>query len=183
MILCDHEIINRCINHNLIEPFEKTRVQPASYDCSLSDTFRVFNNHKNKIVDLSDIETYIDISDEVVIPKLGEFVLHPGEFVLGATQEVVNMPLDLTSRIEGKSSLGRLGLIVHSTAGYIDPGFNGPITLEMTNLLGVPLVLHPGDLIAQLSFSLMSQIPVNGYSGRYQGDTKVAPSRYGMAIK
>lgn len=183
MILSDADIKHRCIYDDLILPFDEDQVQPASYDCRLSGTFRVFDNPRVKVVDLGDPSTYRDLTREHRVPQDEEFVLHPGEFVLGSTDEVVNNPVDLTARIEGKSSLGRLGLVIHSTAGYIDPGFNGSVTLEMTNLLRVPIVLRPGMLIAQLSFHLMNSVPEKPYEGRYQGDKTTAPSRYGMDKK
>jgi dCTP deaminase len=174
MIVPDHMLHQLCQDEDLVKPYEPTYVQPASIDVRLADHFRVFEPHD---------EGYIDLAEPVDITKFVQrdrFVLHPGEFVLGVTEEVVQMPLDLVARIEGKSSLGRLGLIVHATAGFIDPGFTGRITLEMTNLLRMPIVLRPGKLIAQLSFHMVAgggaEVP---YQGRYQGDMTAEASRYG----
>ena len=125
-------------------------VQPASVDLRLGGSFRVFHNHRAAAIDLRDPPT--NLTEEVVIEGDEPFVIHPGEFALGRTQEYVEIPDDLVSRIEGKSSLGRLGLIVHATAGFVDPGFKGTLTLEITNLTRVPIKLYDGLPIAQLSF-------------------------------
>lgn len=159
----------------LIEPFNPDQVGPASYDVRLGNDFRVFQRDETPAIDFNDPA---DITKLVHIPDEGYFLLHPGEFVLGVTREVVHMPDDIVSRIEGKSSVGRLGLMVHVTAGYIDPGFNGPITLEMASMHPLPLMLRPGKLIAQLSFHTMTAPALKPYNGRYQGDTTVAASRY-----
>lgn len=172
MILPDLRI-RALAEEGMITPFKPENIQPASIDVTLSDHFRIFEPHDEGFIDL---EAPIDITKFV---QSDRFVLHPGEFALGVTEEVVNMPDDLVARIEGKSSLGRLGLIVHATAGFIDPGFKGAVTLEMTNLMRLPLVLRPGKLIAQLSFHVMSAPASNPYNGRYQGDMTVGASRYG----
>lgn len=160
----------------LIEPFNPEQLSPASYDVRLGNDFKVFQRDDTESIDLKDP---VDITKDVHIPDNGFFLLHPGEFILGVTKEVVNMPDDLVSRIEGKSSVGRLGLMVHVTAGYIDPGFVGAITLEMTGLHPLPIKLRPGKLIAQLSFHQMTSPAREPYKGRYQGDRTVASSRYG----
>lgn len=177
MILSDTQIRNRCIK-GLIDPYRSENVQPASIDVTLGTRFRVFDASEIVAIDLSDpvdITRMIECSEPA-----SSMIIHPGEFVLGHTEEKVKMPHDLVARIEGKSSLGRLGLIVHATAGFIDPGFEGRITLEMTNLLRVPIILRPGKLIGQLSFHLMSQPAAKPYAGRYQGDADVSASRYGQ---
>ena len=125
-------------------------VQPASVDLRLGGSFRVFHNHRAAAIDLRDPPT--NLTEEVVIAGDEPFVIHPGEFALGRTQEYVEIPDDVVARIEGKSSLGRLGLIVHATAGFVDPGFKGTLTLEITNLTRVPIKLYTGLPIAQLSF-------------------------------
>ena len=179
MILPDHEIYDRCVRvrapaEPLVTPYRAQNLQPASIDVTLADEFRVFVPHGEGLIDLNNP---VDLTRKV---ETDRFVLHPGEFVLGVTEEMVNMPDDLVARIEGKSSLGRLGLIVHATAGFIDPGFRGCVTLEMTNLMRLPLVLRPGKLIAQISFHQMSSAAKQPYAGRYQGDMGVGESRYGQ---
>jgi len=187
-VLCDRDIRERCESGHtglsgleeggMVTPFRPELVQPASLDMLLGPTFRVYENSACPVVDLWDPASYANLTRKVSVDTDTGFVLHPGEFVLGSTDEVVRMPEDLVGRVEGKSSLGRLGLIVHATAGYIDPGFTGVITLEMTNLLRVPIVLHPGIPICQLSFHRLTGVPDEAYSGRYQGDRAVAASRY-----
>lgn len=172
MILNDAAIISRC-KGGMIEPFRPENVQPASIDVALFNSFRVFEPHD---------EGYIDLNEPADITKpvlRDRFVLHPGEFVLGATEEVVRMPDDLVARIEGKSSIGRLALAVHVTAGFIDPGFHGRVTLEMVNLNKLPIILRSGKLVAQLSFHTLVAPAERPYQGRYQGDMDVASSRYG----
>ena len=126
----------------VIDPWDPGMVQPASVDLRLGPSFRVFHNHRAAAIDLRDPPT--NLTEEVVIAGDEPFVIHPGEFALGRTQEYVEIPDDLVSRIEGKSSLGRLGLIVHATAGFVDPGFKGTLTLEITNLTRVPIKLYEG---------------------------------------
>lgn len=189
-VLPDHHIREWCIGSNawsngagLITPYNPYQVQPASYDVKLGKYFRVFNPSEIHGIDLADPETYKSISKPVRIEKGNPFVLHAGEFALGTTEEVVNLPANIAGRIEGKSSLGRLGLIVHATAGYLDPGFTGTVTLEMTNLQRIPITLRPGLEIAQLSFQYLEASCENPYEGRYQGDTDAAASRYGLNKK
>ncbi|MEA2256588.1 MAG: dCTP deaminase, partial [Solirubrobacteraceae bacterium] len=138
-----------------VDPWDDSMVQPASIDLRLGRSFRVFHNHRISAIDLAappkNLTEHVEVAD-------GEsFVIHPGEFVLGRTQEAVELPDDLVARIEGKSSLGRLGLIVHATAGFVDPGFAGTLTLEITNLTRVPIILWPGKPIAQLSFMTLDR--------------------------
>lgn len=173
MILSDRTLHER--GPQLIHPFDGERVQPSSIDLRLSNQFRVFTNHDLAHVRLDDVPP--NMTEKVVTDQL---VLHPGEFVLGSTFEVVSVPDNLVGRIEGKSSVGRLGLIVHATAGFIDPGFEGVLTLEMTNLLRVPIVLVAGLDICQVSFSMLNFPACEPYSGRYQGDMEPAGSRYGL---
>lgn len=173
-VLPDHEIDYLCRSATkLVQPFVPQNVQPASIDVSLHDEFLVFVPHGEAFIDL---DSPVDITRSV---KTDRFVLHPGEFCLGVTYEAVNMPDDLVSRIEGKSSIGRLGLAVHVTAGFIDPGFRGRVTLEMVNLSRLPIILRPGKLIAQLSFDRMESPAQRPYTGRYQDDLTVVASRYG----
>ena len=126
-----------------IDPWDPAMVQPASVDLRLGDSFRVFHNHRATAIDLRDPPS--NLTEEVVVPAGDAFVIHPGEFCLGRTLEWVQIPDDIVARIEGKSSLGRLGLIVHATAGFCDPGFQGTLTLELNNLTRVPIRLYPGS--------------------------------------
>ncbi|HEV7755961.1 MAG TPA: dCTP deaminase, partial [Mycobacteriales bacterium] len=155
-------------------------VQPSSIDVRLDRMFRVFNNVKYTHIDPSIQQD--DLTTEVEAPDGDPFVLHPGEFVLGSTLEVVTLPDDLAARLEGKSSLGRLGLVTHSTAGFIDPGFSGHVTLELSNLANLPITLWPGMKIGQICvFRLSSPAdhPYGStkYGSRYQGQRGPTPSR------
>lgn len=133
-----------------ISPIEPEQVQPASVDVRLGAEFLVFRNHTCEVID--PYERPSDLMEKVSVPAGGFFVLHPGEFVLGTTHEVVGLPDDLVARVEGKSSLGRLGLLIHATAGFVDPGFRGQVTLELSNVATLPIKLWPGMRIGQLSF-------------------------------
>jgi dCTP deaminase len=164
-----------------VEPFDDTMVQPASIDLRLGSSFRVFHNHRITAIDLADPPK--NITELVEIEGDDSFVIHPGEFVLGRTQEHVELPNDVVARIEGKSSLGRLGLIVHATAGFVDPGFKGTLTLEITNLTRVPIILWPGKPIAQLSFMALDQPAERPYGhpdlgSHYHGQVDATESRY-----
>jgi dCTP deaminase len=165
-----------------IDPWEPALVQPASVDLRLGDTFRVFNNHRVTSIDLHEMPE--NLTDEVRIQGDDSFVIHPGEFCLGRTLEWVELPDDIVARIEGKSSLGRLGLIVHATAGFCDPGWKGTLTLELNNLTRVPIKLYPGLLIAQLSFMTLDAPALRPYGSEqlgshYQGQREATESRYG----
>src|SRR5256714_7641452 len=138
-----------------IDPWDESLVQPASVALRLGDSFRVFHNYRVTSIDLSDPPQ--GLTEEVRVEASDPFVIHPGEFALGRTHEHVELPDDIVARIEGKSSLGRLGLIVHATAGFVDPGFKGTLTLEITNLTRVPIVLWPAKPIAQLSFMTLDR--------------------------
>lgn len=163
-----------------IDPFEADMVQPSSIDVRLDRFFRVFENHRyphiDPAVEQPDLTRLIEVaSDE-------PFILHPGEFVLASTYEVITLPDDVASRLEGKSSLGRLGLLTHSTAGFIDPGFSGHVTLELSNVATLPMKLWPGMKIGQLCmFRLTSpaEYPYGSarYGSRYQGQRGPTPSR------
>lgn len=164
-----------------IEPWSAEHVQPASVDLRLGDSFRVFTNHRVSAIDLQDVPD--NLTEEVIVPEDGEFVIHPGEFCLGRTLEWVELPDDIVARIEGKSSLGRLGLIVHATAGFCDPGWKGTLTLELNNLTRVPIILHPGLEIAQLSFMTLDRPARRPYGSpelgsHYQGQRAATASRY-----
>jgi dCTP deaminase len=164
-----------------IDPWSPDHVQPASVDLRLGDSFRVFTNHDIAAIDLRDVPD--NLTREVLVPDDGSFVIHPGEFCLGRTLEWVELPDDIVARIEGKSSLGRLGLIVHATAGFCDPGWKGTLTLELNNLTRVPIVLHPGLEIAQLSFMMLDRPALAPYGSaqlgsHYQGQRAATASRY-----
>ncbi len=155
-----------------VEPFDGAMIQPSSVDVRLDRFFRVFENHKYSVIDPS-IEQ-VDLTREVAVEANEEFILHPGEFVLASTYEVITLPDDIAGRLEGKSSLGRLGLLTHSTAGFIDPGFSGHITLELSNVANLPVKLFPGMKIGQLCLIKLSSPAENPYGSalygsRYQG--------------
>ena len=164
-----------------LEPTDDALVQPASVDVRLDRYFRVFLNHTMPVIDvrknLEELTRLVEIDDD------RPFVLHPGEFVLGSTLERVALPDDLVARIEGKSSLGRLGLLIHSTAGFIDAGFDGHITLELSNVANLPITLYPGMKIGQISFLRMTtpaDVPYGkgALGSKYQGQRGPTPSRY-----
>jgi dCTP deaminase len=164
-----------------IEPWDPELVQPASVDVRLGDSFRVFHNYRVSTIDLRDPPA--NLTEEVVVPDGEAFVIHPGEFCLGRTLEWVELPDDVVARVEGKSSLGRLGLIVHATAGFCDPGWKGTLTLEFNNLTRVPIKLYPGLLIAQLSFMALDRPAQRPYGSpelgsHYQGQRAATESRY-----
>ncbi len=164
-----------------IEPWDPSLVQPASVDLRLGDSFRVFHNHRASAIDLR--QPPAGLTEEVVIQDDESFVIHPGEFCLGRTLEWVELPEDIVARIEGKSSIGRLGLIVHATAGFCDPGWKGTLTLELNNLTRVPIKLYPGLLIAQLSFMTLDRPAERPYGSpelgsHYQGQRAATESRY-----
>jgi dCTP deaminase len=159
-----------------IDPWDPKLVQPASIDLRLGDSFRVFHNHRATAIDLRDPPA--NLTEEVAVPAGEPFVIHPGEFCLGRTLEWVKIPDDIVARIEGKSSLGRLGLIVHATAGFCDPGFEGTLTLER-----VPIRLYPDLPIAQLSFMTLDRPAEKPYGSpglgsHYQGQRAATESRY-----
>jgi dCTP deaminase len=165
----------------VIDPLDESCIQPSSIDVKIGNLFRVFRNHTAGIIDVKvDME---DLTELIVVPEDGVFMLHPGEFVLGSTLERVAVPDDLVARIEGKSSLGRLGLIIHSTAGFIDAGFDGHVTLELTNIATLPITLYPNMKIGQVSFMQMTTPADNPYGkgargSKYQGQRGPTPSRY-----
>src|SRR3954451_24297904 len=167
--------------HIGIEPRDPLMVQPASVDLKLGASFRVFHNHRIQVIDLADPPS--GLTEHVGVEDGGACVIHPNKFVLGRTTEHVELPDDVVARIEGKSSLGRLGLIVHATAGFVDPGFRGTLTLEITNLTRVPIVLWPGKPIAQLSFMTLDRAAERPYGhpdlgSHYQSQVDATESRY-----
>ena len=155
-----------------VEPFDAAMLQPSSVDVRLDRFFRVFENHKYSVIDPAAEQP--DLTRAVEVSANEEFILHPGEFVLASTYEVITLPDDVAGRLEGKSSLGRLGLLTHSTAGFIDPGFSGHITLELSNVANLPVKLYPGMKIGQLCLFRLSSPAENPYGSakygsRYQG--------------
>jgi dCTP deaminase len=181
MLLSDRDLKAALAQGRLgIEPYDPAMVQPSSVDVRLDRYFRVFANHRYTHIDPAEPQ---DDLTELVEP-VGEepFVLHPGEFVLGSTLEVISLADDLAARLEGKSSLGRLGLLTHSTAGFIDPGFSGHVTLELSNVANLPIKLYPGMKIGQVCvFGLTSpaEHPYGSaeYGSRYQGQRGPTASR------
>jgi dCTP deaminase len=163
-----------------LEPYDPALLQPSSVDLRLDRFFRTFANHRYTHIDPStqqdDLTVMVEVADN------DPFVLHPGEFVLGSTYEVITLPDDLAGRLEGKSSLGRLGLLTHSTAGFIDPGFSGHVTLELSNVANLPITLWPGMKVGQLCLFRLSspaEHPYGSaiYGSRYQGQRGPTPSR------
>ena len=163
-----------------LEPLDMALIQPSSMDVRLDRFFRLFDNHKYPFIDPR--EQQDDLTRFVEVDKDEAFILHPGEFVLGSTFEFVSLPNDIAARLEGKSSLGRLGLLTHSTAGFVDPGFQGHVTLELSNTATLPIKLWPGMKIGQLCFFQLSSESENPYGSskygsRYQGQRGPTASR------
>ena len=181
MLLSDRDILAEIDNGRVVlDPFERSMIQPSSIDVRLDKFFRVFDNHKYPHIDPAADQS--DLIREVSVERGEEFILHPGEFVLGSTYERVTLPDDVAARLEGKSSLGRLGLLTHSTAGFIDPGFSGHVTLELANVATLPIKLYPGMKIGQLCFFRLSSPAENPYGSekygsRYQGQRGPTASR------
>ncbi|HUR51574.1 MAG TPA: dCTP deaminase [Mycobacteriales bacterium] len=181
MLLSDRDLKQAIDDSRLgLDPFDEAMVQPSSIDVRLDRYFRVFANHRYTHIDPAEQQ---DDLTELVEPKGDEpFILHPGEFVLGSTLEVISLGDDLAARLEGKSSLGRLGLLTHSTAGFIDPGFSGHVTLELSNVANLPIRLYPGMKIGQIcviQLSSPSEHPYGSsiYGSRYQDQRGPTPSR------
>jgi dCTP deaminase len=181
MLLADRDIRAEVAAGRIaLDPFDEAMVQPSSIDVRLDRYFRVFENHRYPHIDPAAEQP--DLT-RLVEPEGDEpFILHPGEFALGSTFEVVSLPDDVASRLEGKSSLGRLGLLTHSTAGFIDPGFTGHVTLELSNVATLPITLWPGMKIGQLCFFRLSSPAEHPYGSqqsgsRYQGQRGPTPSR------
>ncbi|MGK4581997.1 dCTP deaminase [Kitasatospora sp. HPMI-4] len=181
MLLSDKDIRTEIDKGRVvIDPFDPAMIQPSSIDVRLDRFFRVFENHRYPHIDPS--EEQPDLTRLVEPEGDDAFILHPGEFVLASTYEVITLPDDVASRLEGKSSLGRLGLLTHSTAGFIDPGFSGHVTLELSNVATLPIKLYPGMKIGQLCLfrlSSPSEHPYGSerYGSRYQGQRGPTPSR------
>ena len=164
-----------------IDPYDPALMQPSSLDVRVDRLFRVFRNSRYPYIDVKAEQE--DLTELVDVNGDEPFILHPGEFVLGSTLERVTLPDDLVARLEGKSSLGRLGLLIHSTAGFIDPGFDGHVTLELSNVANLPITIYPEMKIGQLSFVQMSEpaeapYGSGGLGSKYQGQRGPTPSRY-----
>jgi dCTP deaminase len=164
-----------------IDPYDPADLQPSSVDLHLDRSFRVFRNNRYAYIDVRAPQP--DLTEMLRIEDDEPFILHPGEFVLGQILEWVELPDDLVSRLEGKSSLGRLGLLIHSTAGYVDPGWKGNLTLELSNVANLPIALYFGMRIGQISFFRMSS-PVErpygskGLGSKYQGQSEPTASAF-----
>jgi dCTP deaminase len=182
MILSDRSISEALASGRIvIDPLDESMIQPSSVDVTVDRYFRVFRNHTTGLIDVkTNLE---DLTELVEIPEGDRFILHPGEFVLGATAERVALGDDLVARLEGKSSLGRLGLLIHSTAGFVDAGWDGYLTLELSNVATLPITLYPGMKIGQISFLSMTTpadhpYGSSGLGSKYQGQRGPTPSRY-----
>lgn len=182
MILSDRTIREELdAGRIVIDPLDPDCIQPSSVDLHIDRFFRVFRNHTMGYIDVK--QNLDDLTELVEIPTDGVFILHPGEFVLGSTLERVALPDDLVARLEGKSSLGRLGLLIHSTAGFVDAGWDGQLTLELSNVATLPITLYPEMKIGQISFLRMSTPADHPYGSgevgsKYQGQVGPIPSRY-----
>ena len=167
MVLSDRTI-RRLLNEGRIEiePYDESLLQPSSVDVRVDKYFRVFHNARYPFIDVrkpqEDLTELVEVDTE-------PFILHPGEFVLGSTLERIRLPDDLVARLEGKSSLGRLGLLIHSTAGFIDPGWDGHVTLELSNVANLPITIYPGMKIGQISFMQMTEPAATPYGAESIG--------------
>lgn len=182
MILSDRTIREEIERGRIeIDPFDETCIQPSSVDLHVDRTFRVFHNARYPYIDVR--KEQADLTELVEVLDGEPFILHPGEFVLGSTLERVRLPDDLVARLEGKSSLGRLGLLIHSTAGYVDPGWDGFLTLELSNVANLPITIYPEMKIGQISFFRLST-PADkpygseGAGSKYQGQRGPTASRF-----
>ncbi len=165
----------------VIRPYDTADLQPSSVDLHLDRSFRVFRNTRYPYIDVRSLQP--DLTELLAVEDDEPFILHPGEFVLGQTLEWVELPDDLVARLEGKSSLGRLGLLIHSTAGYVDPGWKGTLTLELSNVANLPIALYYGMRIGQISFFRMSSAVERPYGSpelgsKYQGQSEPTASAF-----
>jgi dCTP deaminase len=182
MVLADRAIRRLIADGRIgIDPFDDALVQPSSVDVRVDRFFRVFRNNRYPYIDVK--KPMDELTELVEISGDEPFILHPGEFVLGSTLERVTLPDDLVARLEGKSSLGRLGLLIHSTAGFIDPGWDGHVTLELSNVANLPITIYVGMKIGQISFVQMNEAAETPYGSdalgsKYKGQTGPTPSRY-----
>jgi len=182
MVLADASIRRLIAEGRIgIEPYDEALLQPSSVDVRVDRYFRVFRNNRYPFIDVK--EPQEELTELLEIEPETPFILHPGEFVLGSTLERVRLPDDLVARLEGKSSLGRLGLLIHSTAGFIDPGWDGHVTLELSNVANLPITIYFGMKIGQLSFMQLSEASERPYGSgglgsKYQGQKGPTASRY-----
>ena len=180
MVLSDRDIRKEIESGRLvIDPYDPAAVQPASVDLKLGREFRVFRNYRLPYIDVK--QEMPQLTELEAVDEVNPFILHPGEFVLAVTLERVEIPPDLVGRLDGKSSLGRLGLIVHSTAGFVDPGFRGRLTLELTNVANLPVTLYYAMPVSQISFSRLTtpaDKPYGAAGSKYQEQAGPEPSRY-----
>jgi dCTP deaminase len=182
VVLSDRTIRAEIESGRLVfDPYDPAMVQPSSVDVRVDRTFRVFHNARYPYIDVR--RPMEDLTELVTVDPEEPFILHPGEFVLGQTLERVSLPDDLVARLEGKSSLGRLGLLIHSTAGFVDAGFEGNLTLELSNVANLPITIYHGMPIGQISFMRMDGPVESPYGSRktrskYQGQAEPTPSRF-----
>ena len=182
MVLSDRTIATLIAEGRIaIDPYDESLLQPSSVDVRFDRFFRVFHNARYPYIDVK--EPQEALTEVVEVDGDDPFILHPGEFVLGSTLERVALPDDLVARLEGKSSLGRLGLLIHSTAGFIDPGFDGHVTLELSNVANLPITIYHRMKIGQISFMRMTEPASTPYGSsalgsKYQGQRGPTPSRY-----
>ena len=182
MVLSDRTISRLLAEGRIaIDPYDSGLLQPSSVDVRVDRYFRVFHNARYRYIDVR--EPQEDLTEMVEVGDERPFILHPGEFVLASTLERVRLPDDLVARLEGKSSLGRLGLLIHSTAGFIDPGWDGHVTLELANVANLPITVYPGMKIGQLSFVQLTEpaehpYGSDGLGSKYQGQRGPTPSKY-----
>ena len=182
MVLSDHTIREEiAAGRILVEPFDDAMVQPCSIDVRVGEKFRVFRNSRYPYIDVK--QPMEDLTELVTVAEDEPFILHPGEFVLGVVRERIALPDDIVATLDGKSSLGRLGLVVHQTAGVIDAGFDGHITLELANMANLPITVYPGMRIAQLSFMTLTTPADHPYGSgalgsKYQGQAEPTASRF-----
>ncbi len=182
MILSDRTIREAIESGRIeIDPYDPAKLQPSSVDLTLDRRFRVFRNHTRALIDVK--EPMDDLTEEIAIDSDGVFLLHPNEFVLGSTAERIRITDDLVGRLEGKSSLARLGLLIHSTAGFVDAGFDGYLTLELSNVATLPITLYPGMKIGQISFLQMTTSADQPYGtgplgSKYLNQQGPTPSQY-----
>lgn len=182
MILSDRDLRKEIEAGRLkIEPYDPSALQPSSIDLRVAEEFRVFANHKYPFIDVR--KPMDELTEVFKATEQEPFILHPGEFVLASTLETVSLPNDLVARLEGKSSLGRLGLLIHSTAGFIDSGWSGQLTLELSNVANLPIAIYPGMRVGQLCVFQMTSSAEHPYGSdrtksKYQGQRGPTPSRY-----
>ena len=182
MVLSDRTIREEIASGRIaFDPYDPDLIQPSSVDVRVDRQFRVFHNARHPYIDVR--QRMEDLTELVTVPDEEPFILHPGEFVLGQTLERVRLPDDIVARLEGKSSLGRLGLLIHSTAGFVDAGFEGNLTLELSNVANLPITIYHGMPIGQMSFMRMDGPVEHAYGSRetgskYQGQVGPRPSRY-----